>query len=155
MKSSLFERIYSVYKSQCFSVCNLSTSEKPAFHSTGNFWSKNVLLILTCLFTFLHFICLDFLCVLKLFWAHIGGVSRARVCGCGCWHYWQVTGNTWHMHVTHDMWHMTHDTWFHLKPISLSICFAQFDIDATISTHQEIQCLLYAEFFCWQTEKII
>ena len=40
---------------------------------------------------------------------HSGGVSRGRVHGCGCWRYWQVKGDWWH--VTCDMWHMTHDRW--------------------------------------------
>ena len=26
---------------------------------------------------------------------HSGLVSRGRVCGCGCWHCWQVTGDRW------------------------------------------------------------
>ena len=35
-----------------------------------------------------------------------GGVSRGRVCGSGCWCYWQVTGDM--RHGTWDMGHMTY-----------------------------------------------
>ena len=61
------------------------------------------------------------------------GVSRGRVCGCGCWRCWQVTGDRWQ--VTHVTWQVTHDTWFFLY------------IGATFLTHWEIQFLLYVGLF--------
>ena len=39
---------------------------------------------------------------------HSEVVSWGRVCGCGCWRYWQVTGDM--QHVTCDILHMTCDT---------------------------------------------
>ena len=41
------------------------------------------------------------------------GVSRGRVCGCGCWlsDRWQVTSDTNMWHVTHDMCHFLGQKW--------------------------------------------
>ena len=37
---------------------------------------------------------------------HSGGISKVRVCGCGCWRYWHLTGDSWH--ATCDTSHITH-----------------------------------------------
>ena len=58
-------------------------------------WSKNLQFLLKN--------CLKLPCRKKfLFWVfanhpavHNGGVGRGRVCGCGCWRYWHVTGDMW------------------------------------------------------------
>ena len=62
---------------------------------------------------------------------HNGGVSRGRVCDCGCWHYWQVAGGRGQ--VTHDTWHQT-------LYIFLFVVVS-FGIGATICTHIGSQCL--------------
>ena len=60
-----------------------------------------------------------------LCWVHSGGVSSGRICGCGCWHWWQMT----------DILYVCYNLLF---------CFG---VIATIWTHQDIQCLQCAEFF--------
>ena len=74
------------------------------------------------------------------------GVSNGRVCCCGCWRFWQVTGDRWHAsritrHATHDI--VTQE-FFCLPLLFISVCFG---IGSTIRIHWEFQSLLYAEYF--------
>ena len=72
---------------------------------------------------------------------HSGVVSRWRVFGYGCWRWWQVTGDRWHIYLfcfgatIHTHW------WIQCLPYAGS-----FFIGATIRTRWEIQCLRYAGF---------
>ena len=50
-------------------------------------------------------------------------VSKGRVCDCGCWHYWHVTGDM--LYATRHTWHLT----------------SHMPCGVTILTHLEIHCL--------------
>ena len=59
---------------------------------------------------FTYFLCFDFFVFLLNQLTVLGkGVSRGRVCGCGCWRWWHVTGDRWHM--TGESWQLTGDSW--------------------------------------------
>ena len=76
-----------------------------------------------------------------------GEVSRGRVCDCGCWCKWHVTGGM--QHVTHEtcLWHLTWYTWHVKLDFFWIFFFGYFGYCATICTHWEFQCLLYAGYF--------
>ena len=83
-----FHCIGPVYKLQCLSRC-LSMLGNPASRWTGDFLSKSVSLIQAYLWTFSGVGHYD---ILFVFWgprkpAYLNswGVSRGRICGCGCW----------------------------------------------------------------------
>ena len=66
-----------------------------------------------------------------------GGVSRKRVCGCDCWCYWQVKGDT--QYATRDTWHMTSGTW-QMKDCSFFLPFCLFRsvfVSVLLSAHIE------------------
>ena len=84
----------SVCLSVCLSVC-VCHRKTPTSRRRKNFWLNGELLILACIdiifffFFFQSMIC----CVFSTFLGFRsqpnvdnGGVSRGRVCGCGCWH---------------------------------------------------------------------
>ena len=103
----------SVSKSRCPSIINvcLCHTWKPASRWTGDFWSVANNWIPLDIFMFCCFN--NYFAFKKLgFWVfanqptvHNGGVSRGRLCGCGCWREWQVTCSPWH--VTHNTLHRT------------------------------------------------
>ena len=108
--------------SVCLYVCAIA--EKPAFRGTGDFWSKNILLILAYLKTFLCFNCFnDFSCFLFLFfksffWSSkislpciMGELARGGYVplAVGASDRWHLTRDT--QHIPHDTWHMTCETW--------------------------------------------
>ena len=64
---------------------------------------------------------------------HSGRENPGRVCGCGCWRWWQVKPERWQIFTSY----------FFLGHIFWDI----FGGSATIHTHWEIQCLLTAGFF--------
>ena len=75
-------------------VTSLWQFKKTTYGGSGDFWSKGVSLILACNDTFFLIFFLRFTTFFVCFWTHPivsqptvdnVGVSRRRVCGCGCW----------------------------------------------------------------------
>ena len=124
--------------SACLSVCSRL---KTRSQWIGDFWSKRVILTLTYLSRFsgftIQFFSSDFWVFAIQPTVHRGGVSKWRVCGCGCLRLWQVTRDMWQYdmwhvicymwHVTCDTWHVKHNTWnmtWRRKKFSFSPCLS-------------------------------
>ena len=128
-------------------VC-LSAPGNPDSRWTGDFWLRSISLILANLNAFffiktVSMICCVYFFLLRVFGSlvHSWGVSSGRVCGCSCWHKWQVTSDTQHVtcdsyNVTYDMWHMTHATWHMILCSSYFVeFFVRFFLFLSVSVH--------------------
>ena len=105
----------SVYNSQCPSVCNQSKSGNPCFSVDLRLLVAERIANIGLPLNILVFCRFNDFWVLNFsgFWVFANQPtvhSWGRVCGCGCWRYWQVTRNMGHVtHITHDTWH---DIWY-------------------------------------------
>ena len=93
--SAHFER-FSVSRMRGHNVRGMSSPPgNPALPWTRNLWSKSLLLILANIDQKIIFLLLFFFFISSFANqppVHSGGVSRRRICGCGCWRRWQVIG---------------------------------------------------------------
>ena len=70
-------------------------------------------------------VCVTFSIVFLLFGlyllhtVHSGGVSRGKVCGCGCWPRWHILGETWRITSDYFCFSKTH-------PFGPSLSISQF-----------------------------
>ena len=103
-------------------------------------------------------VCVTFSIVFLLFGlyllhtVHSGGVSRGKVCGCGCWPRWHVLGETWRITSDYFCFSKTQPSgpslsisWFVrlCVCVCLSVClsiFCLFRLNVLLPPLPKIQC---------------
>ena len=73
-----------------------------------------------------------------------GGNSRRRFCGCGCWPWWQMTGDRWQM--TGDRRRMTGDTYFCCCWSFWYWCYYPHTLRDSVVSWMWVCCSFYCHF---------